>query len=465
MLQGHIHQYFENAESQIVAAITRLVAIKSVREEPLPGMPFGKGPAAALAECLVMAHEMGFTTTNVDNYVGTVDLNDRETQLGILCHLDVVGEGSGWSTPPYTVVEKDGMLFGRGTSDDKGPLVAALFALKAVKDLGIPLKYNARLILGTDEETNSADIKYYFARHAAPPNTFSPDSFFPVTNTEKGSYKATFTKTWAVSEALPRITAVKGGNIINVIPANAEAWLEGLSIAQLQPYCDSAAQSTGVKFELSSENGATRILAAGKGGHAAAPQKSNNALTALLSLLAALPIAESESFSAIQQLSGLFPHGDFLGQAFGIAQADEISGPLTLSFNIFEQKLEGFRGRFDSRTPLCATRENCMDVVDARFASLGIQVENKIIPPHHTPCDSPFVQTLLAAYEQYTGLNGFCEATGGGTYVHDIEGGVAFGAIMPGFEPYFHGADERVRIADLLTAAKIFTQVIVDLCG
>ena len=103
------------------------------------------------------------------------------------------------------------MLFGRGTSDDKGPLVAALFALKAVKDLGIPLKYNARLILGTDEETDSADIKYYFARHAAPPYTFSPDGFFPLTNTEKGSYKTTFTKSWAVSNSLQRITSVKGG--------------------------------------------------------------------------------------------------------------------------------------------------------------------------------------------------------------------------------------------------------------
>lgn len=465
MLQERIQQYFEQVEGQIVADITRLVAIRSVREAPQPGLPFGKGPADALTEALAIAGEMGFATDNVDNYVGTVDLNDRETRLGILCHLDVVAEGSGWSTSPYTVVQKDGMLFGRGTSDDKGPLVAALFALKAVKDLGIPLKYNARLILGTDEETDSADIKYYFARHAAPPYTFSPDGFFPLTNTEKGSYKTTFTKSWAVSNSLQRITSVKGGEIINVIPGHAEAWVEGLNASELQPYCDAAALATGVQFDLNVENGAVRITAAGKGGHAASPQRANNALTALLSLLAALPIAESDSFSAIQQLSRLFPHGDYLGQALGIDQSDEISGPLTLSFNIFEQTLEGFRGRFDSRTPLCATRENCMDVVDSRFAALGIQVENKIIPPHHTPCDSPFVQTLLAAYEQYTGLNGFCESTGGGTYVHDIEGGVAFGAILPGFEPYFHGADERVRVADLITAAKIFTQVIADVCG
>ncbi|TLN10752.1 M20 family metallopeptidase, partial [bacterium] len=236
MLQERIHQYFENAENRIVDDIVRLVAIRSVREEALPGFPFGKGPAEALAQCLMMASEMGFTIANVDNYVGTVDINDQETCLGILCHLDVVGEGTGWSTPPYCAVIRDGMIYGRGSSDDKGPLVAALYAMKAVKDLGIPLKHNVRLILGTDEETDSADIKYYFARHATPPYTFSPDGFFPVTNTEKGSYKTTFTKTWAVSEALPRIAAVKGGQIINVIPGNAEARVEGLSITELQSY-------------------------------------------------------------------------------------------------------------------------------------------------------------------------------------------------------------------------------------
>ena len=87
------------------------------------------------------------------------------------------------------------------------------------------------------------------------------------------------------------------------------------------------------------------------------------------------------------------------------------------------------------------------------------------MPSHHTPADSPFVKTLLGAYEQYTGLPGYCKAIGGSTYVHAIEGGVCFGVTMPGFEPNVHGADERIPIRDLVTAAKIFTQVIVDLCS
>ena len=52
-------------------------------------------------------------------------------------------------------------------------------------------------------------------------------------------------------------------------------------------------------------------------------------------------------------------------------------------------------------------------------------------------------------YETYSGRKGECVATGGGTYVHDIPGGVAFGAGMPGFVSNLHGANERINITRL----------------
>ena len=128
MYEQQINAYFDDPARrvQLVEAISRLVRIRSVREEPQPGMPFGPGPAAALDEALKLAGELGFATKNYDNYVGAVDLNDKDTALHILCHLDVVGEGTGWTvTEPYEPKEVDGMLYGRGTDDDKGPAVAA----------------------------------------------------------------------------------------------------------------------------------------------------------------------------------------------------------------------------------------------------------------------------------------------------------------------------------------------------
>ena len=219
----------------------------------------------------------------------------------------------------------------------------------------------------------------------------------------------------------------------NVIPDLAEAVIEGFSLVEAAPFCDEFSRKTGVSFIAIREEKGVSINAVGKSEHASTPEKGYNSVTAMLEFLSALPLADCEAVQTVKALSEMFPHRDYYGKAAGIAQADEISGPLTLSFNIFEMDLMGFKGRFDSRTPLCTTQENSADVIRQRFESFGVEMEGKLSPPHHTPCDSEFVQTLLKVYEEYTGNQGYCKAIGGGTYVHSIEGGVCFGAAMPGF--------------------------------
>ena len=468
MYEQQIHAYFDDParREQLVNVISRLVRVRSVREEAQPGMPFGPGPAAALAEGLQLGHELGFSTKNYDNYVGAVDLNGAETALHILCHLDVVGEGTGWTvTEPYEPKEVDGLLYGRGTADDKGPAAAALLAMQAVRDLGVPLKRNARLLLGTDEESGSGDLDYYYGREPYAPYTFSPDAEFPLINIEKGSYKPVFTKTWAAESAVPRVTELHGGFRINVVPPEAECAIAGLSAGEAQPICDRAAAETGASFELREEGEALRVLCHGAGAHASTPEDGCNAITALLHLLTLLPLAETESTAALRALAALFPHGDSAGRALGVAQADDLSGSLTLAFSLLEVTPTGLTGQFDSRTPICADEANCKDVAEAAFAKYGFSATGGMEAPHHTPADSPLVKTLLKCYEQYTGSKGECLFMGGGTYVHHIPGGVAFGCCMPGFNGNMHGADEHTCIADLLTSCKIFTQAIIDLCG
>ena len=468
MYQDKINAYFDDParRQQLVEAISRLVRIRSVREEAQPGMPFGPGPAAALAEGLRLAQELGFSTKNYDNYVGAVDFNDQETQLHILCHLDVVGEGTGWTvTQPYEPIEVDGMLYGRGTDDDKGPVAAVLLAMQAVKDLGVPLKKNVRLLLGTDEESGSEDIAYYYSKEPYAPCTFSPDGEFPVINLEKGSYKPVFTKTWAAESTTPRVKELHGGFRINVLPPEAQCVVAGLSAEAAQPYCDKAAAETGITYVLTQQGDDLHILCKGKGAHASTPEEGINAITGLIHLLCALPLAKVGSTAALHALNALFPHGDCTGKALGIAQADELSGPLTVAFSLLELNDTGLSGQFDSRVPVCATEANCKDVTEASFAKFGFTAQGGMQAPHHTPADTPLVKTLLKCYEQYTGNKGECLAIGGGTYVHEIPGGVAFGCAMPGFNGNMHGADEHTCIADQLTAAKIFAQAIIDLCG
>lgn len=466
MYKEQIEAYFADKEAMLTDAVCRLVRIDSVEGEPAPGAPFGPGPAAALDEALKLADEWGLITTNHEGYVGTADLNDREDALHILGHLDVVAPGDGWTvTQPFAPKVVDGMIYGRGTDDDKGPLAASLLAMKAVKDLGIPLKANCRCILGTNEESGSGDIAWYFARHPFAPATFSPDSGFPVVNTEKGGFKPTFSKSWPVQAELPRLRWLHGGFRINVLPGDASAAVEGIAPADMVSCARSITSRTGIQFTYTLEQGLTVVHARGTGSHAAWPEGGNNAITGLVALLCALPLADGPCKTALADLNALLPHGDCHGKALGIAQEEPVAGPLTVAFTLLEVTDTGLEGRFDSRVPLCATEDNCLNIAKAAFEAKGFTFEGEQDKPHHTPADSPFVQTLLKRYEQYSGLKGECLSTGGGTYVHDIPGGVAFGCTLPGFDTHLHGADERVRISDLLLSAKLFTHIIIDLCG
>ncbi len=463
-----IDAYFCGREDEFVRAISRLVAIRSVAGEAEPGAPFGPGPAEALKEALALACEWGFETENIDGYVGAADISRKETALHIPVHLDVVGEGGGWTvTRPFEPKVVDGVLYGRGVNDDKGPLVAALFALRAVKELGIPLRANARVLMGTNEENGSSDMAYYYSRRPYAPYAFSPDADFPVINIEKGHYQPEFTKSWEKSDASPRVSSLQGGFRFNVIPSKAEAVVTGLGLGQLEPFRAKAAAQTGASVSLREEADGTRILCESSGGHAAEPRKANNALTALLELLSALPLADCGSTQAVRALHALFPYGDNEGNALGIAQSDDLSGPLTVAFTMLTMTETRLTGRFDSRTALCATEQNCRLPAEKALGGYGFAVTgyDKMSLPHHTPADSEFVKTLLRCYETYTGNKGGCIAIGGGSYVHDIPGGVAFGCTMPGFEPNLHAANECMPIADLVTSAKIFALAITELCG
>ena len=468
--EAQIRAYFGDPAKQreLVAAVCRLVSVRSVKGEAQPGMPFGEGPARALDEALKLCDELGFATENHDGYVGTAELNDKDTILHILAHMDVVGEGKGWDTDPYGPVEKDGVLYGRGVADDKGPAVAALFAMKCVKDLGIPLSHSARMILGTDEESGSEDIAHYYATEPYAKYTFSPDADFPVINIEKGHYHPDFGRTWAKSEALPRVTELKGGFRTNVVPPEAQAFVAGMLVTDIGPHVEHVSRETEATFTLEAEEGGTRILCAGRNAHAASPDGGNNAITALLALLDHLRLADCGSTAAIRSMHALFPHGDTRGRALGIAQEDELSGPLTLNLALMTLDETGFSAKFDVRFPICANDDNCKKTCEASFAAHGIAVtgDGDMTGVHHTDADSPFVRTLLACYENYTGVKDARPlAIGGGTYVHDIPGGVAFGCELPGSDPRMHGPNERIPVADLVLSAQIFAQAIAELCG
>lgn len=468
-MQEKINAYFDDpgVRRELIDAVSRLVRVKSVKGDPAPGAPFGPGPKAALEEAVRLCRDLGFESRNYDDHVGIADLNDRPTQLHILGHLDVVGEGTGWDTDPYTCVEKDGLLYGRGVSDDKGPTVCALFGMKAVRDLGLPVSKNVRLIMGTDEESGSEDIAYYYSKEPYAPQSFTPDAEFPLINVEKGHYHPDFGASWPAVMVEPRVSNLTGGFRTNVVPPEAQAVVLGLKAADIQPLCGAVAGQTGAVFTVTDMVGGARVHCAGKNAHAARPEEGINSIQAILTVLAQLPLADCESTRRIKAMHELFPYGDTRGKALGIGQADGISGELTLNLALMTLTETGFSSKFDVRFPVCATEENCKKVCEASFAKHGITVtaDPDMTTVHMVPGDSPLVKTLLECYTDYTGVKDPQPiAIGGGTYVHNIPGGVAFGCEFPDFDTKMHSANERVRVDDLVKAAKMFALAIARLC-
>lgn len=467
MYREKIDKFIDDHRQELIDDVCELCRINSERMPAEEDMPYGPGAAECLDTALDMAEEYGFDTTDYDGYVGCIDLNENPRHLDILAHLDVVPAGEGWTvTDPFKPVEIDGKIYGRGTADDKGPAIAALYAMRAVKELGIPLKKNVRLILGTDEECGSSDIEYYYSKEPEAPMTFSPDIEYPVVNIEKGRLPGHFTMNFEASKELPRLVSFQCGTKINVVPGKAKAVVEGIDEKTLNAGAKAAEEKTGVHFTMEDTDGRVLITAEGKGAHASTPQEGINALTGLIELLVGLPFAACPQIDSLKKIAALMPHGDFYGKGLGVNMEDELSGCLTLALTMLTVDETSVDGEFDSRVPVCGNDDNVLNVIREKMKENGAVLLNEsMTPPHHVDGNSDFVRTLLKAFEDYTGIKGECQATGGGTYVHHLKNGVAFGAAMPGRDNNMHGANEFAVTEDLVISAKIFAQVIVDLCS
>lgn len=461
-----LDRYFEENRTKLIEDIAALIRIPSTRGLPRPGQPYGEAPAQALSTALAIAERLGFRTTNYDNYVGTVDFGTLPARLDILAHLDVVPAGEHWTvTDPFKPKLQEGRLYGRGAADDKGPAIAVLYAMHALKSAGVPVSGNVRLILGTDEECGSSDLEYYYQKQPEAPMSFSPDADFPLINVEKGRFTPSFSTVWEESGALPRLCSVTSGVKVNMVPDTATAVVEGLSNEVVERACAESSRITGIQYQVTATGGRLEIRASGASAHASTPEKGRNALTALLSLLCELPFAECRAIECLQKVSQWFPYGDFYGNGLGIAMEDTESGALTASLNVFSLSPTGMSGQCDCRVPCCATEENSARIVEKAFLEAGLQ--GTVLPfwqAHRVPAHSPLVKTLLHAYETVTGEKGTCMAIGGITYVHHLKNGVAFGCAFPGTDNRMHGDDEFIDIEQLITAAKIFAVAIEALC-
>ena len=449
-----VSQLIDSYREEYTETLQRWVRIPSVKGGAEENAPFGREIRNMLDTAMEDARRLGFEARDFDGYACDVTLGDAEEKIAVLGHLDVVPVGDGWTKPPFDGLVENGRIYGRGTNDDKGPALAALYAMRAVRDAGIPLKRGIRLILGCDEESGWEDMEYYGAREKIPDIGFSPDASFPLINTEKGMLGLAVCA--KAAETGLKVLEMATGDRINVIPGECKALVEGG--AELAEKVAAYARKTGLPYTAEVTEQGVRITATGIPGHSAYPEGKRNAIGMMLLLLREL--GAEGPVATLAQAVGL----ESDGRSLGCACRDEVSEGLTCNMGILKLADGVWFGTLDMRCPITADLQKLRDAALAHLPGFDVMQET-LKAPHHVPADSELVTCLLAAYGEETGQEGKPMSTGGGTYAKVLKQGVAFGALFPDEEDLAHQADEYEEIDRLMLAMKIYANALIRLAG
>lgn len=456
-----VADYKEDFLNDLIA----LLKIDSVRDDDAATeeYPVGPGPVEALDAFLEIGKRDGFATESFDNWAGHIEYGEGEELMGILGHVDVVPVGSGWETDPFDPVIKEGRIYARGSSDDKGPTMAAYYALKIIRDLDLPVSKRARVIIGTDEESGWGCMDHYLKVAETPDFGFSPDANFPIINGEKGNVSIQLNFN-GENGGDTRLVSFDSGLRPNMVPQDAEAIIKVENAEEVKTQFEDFLADNPVKGELTIDGEQVKLVMIGQASHGAQPANGINAATYLAAFLNQLPFEKNAK--SFLHVTATYLHENTDGQKLGIAHTDDLMGELTSNFGIFKfaEGEEGFINanmRFPQGTDgdkILAQFEETLAAEEVAVEIVGLSKE-----PHYVPKEDPLVETLLNVYHKQTGLDAHEMVIGGGTYGRLLERGVAFGAMFPDSIDTMHQANEFMAIDDLMKAMAIYAESIYEL--
>lgn len=459
-----------NRKDSFIKDLQGLLQIKSVLDEEnaTEDAPFGKGVKEALTYMLSLGEKDGFVSKNVKNVAGHLLFGEGAESVGVLCHVDVVPEGDGWTSDPYKAEIRDGKIFARGALDDKGPTMAAYYAMKIVKELHLPLTKEIRMIIGTDEESDWRCVDTYFQEESMPTIGFAPDADFPIIYAEKGisDFDIVQKYTEAASDSGEvKILRFSSGRRYNMVPDFAQAVLEvkeGAQTEVIQRY-QNYLKLENIPGRYLVDNGDLVLELEGVSAHGLEPNNGINAGLKLANFLVELELDEKADHY-FQFVKNFFVN-DSRGKKLGIDYEDEITGELTLNAGILDYQADhggkiGQTVRYPVTNDMDQTKEKLIKLLAEYNFSLENFSDSK---PHYVEKDSELIQTLSKVYEEQTGEKAKLLSIGGGTYARSLEKGVAFGPLFPGREDIAHKKDEYMYIEDLLKATAIYAQAIYEL--
>lgn len=434
---------------EAVEALKKLIQVPSVLDESDSGEghPFGKNVVKALDQVLEICDSIGFRTfKDPEGYYAYAEVGQGDDLFAILCHMDVVpaAEQKGWNTDPFDPVIKDGIIYGRGSQDDKGPSMAALYAVKALMDDGVEFNQRIRFIFGSDEENLWRCMEKYNEKEESATAGIAPDHSFPLTFAEKGLLQA-----YLVGPGTDKIV-VNAGGALNVVPDTAP--YEGEHVNAVKAALD----KLGFPYEMEGET----VVVQGKSVHAKDAPEGINAITRL-----AMALSEVVDFAPLNFLGKLVKENATGENVVGKTQ-DAQSGELTMNFASLTISPKETKIGVDMRLPVTVKKEELEEKIAAKVKEYDLTYQEfDWLDSLYVPQDSTLVKTLLATYREMTGDMTEPEISGGATFARTMKNCVAYGAMFEDTPDFMHQANEQWELDQMYKAMDIYAESIYRLCA
>lgn len=449
---AELHAWLDAHADEQIETTRQMLRIDSVETAAEPNAPYGAGNRRALDLALSLAAGAGMATTDLEGHLGYGDFGRGERLVFAVGHLDVVPVGSAWTKEPFGAQIEDGYLYSRGATDDKGPTMAAFWAMRAIKECCPDLPSRMRMGFGCDEESGFGCVERYVQTEEAPTFGITPDSGWPCYNAEKGICDLRVTLTAPEGEV--RLTALRGGSRPNIVIDACTATV------RVAPSIRSNVEAIlGRYFDRNLTTGwegdDLKIEAVGLAAHGSQPFTGDSAAVRIFRLI--LAISPPETLEFYQTLLGTVHPG---GEGLGIHGMDPVTGLLSCNLGVVDAENEVLSLLFNIRYNVDTNGESLRDRASAKLAGIGGSVEiERDSPPLYFPADSALVRTIVDVYETETGEHKAPGAMGGGTYARAVPNTISIGTCWSG-DGYAHGPDERIKVEHLLKIAKIYAHIL-----
>ena len=424
-------------------ALSDLVSINSVYDESTKSetAPYGKGVEKALHHIKAFGEANGFDAKIIDNRCCELTIGSGKRLIGIFGHTDVVPATGKWDSDPFSVSIRDGKMYGRGVSDDKGPLLASFYATKLLADNGLLNNYRVRIVVGGDEERGSSCLEHYFLdkNREICDFGFTPDADFPVVYGEKGisNLKSTF------DVEIPNVSKIEAGIVPNAVIDKAVVTLKN---------DDQAFKDYLLKNNVDVEIDDTSITFNGKSAHGSTPSQGvNSAIIALREL--------SKFYKEDRLLALVTKLNDTTGKAYNSHSYTDNLGESTFNIGILSYENGVLSYITNYRYPETA---NVEEVVKHYDEALGTKT-SIVSKSSHLLFDkeSDLIKCLMEAYQKESGDYAHGPMSlGGGTYAKEARNTVAFGAVFPGENTHMHEPNEFMVIENLHKCISIYAHAI-----